>query len=219
MLDELRDVQAVSECMVRMNGDRHGAPPIRLCNFAESDSRSGIISGKIPGVRDGREIKPRKHREADHVLRRVAFNIVPLPNALHFKRGLMHESIQTRMKTIVSKPESSVRPVDCTAAVNLLVQPDFAINDASSEALDQLRGREGAMNEREKYRKAMVLRVAIRGGAIDAKAHAVEGLSKGPEEVEGSRTLPGLPVDLLPAALKRIVHGIMIRRQFRVSVQ
>jgi hypothetical protein len=28
-----------------------------------------------------------------------------------------------------------------------------------------------------------------------------------------------LPVDLLPAALKRIVHGIMIRRQFRVSVQ
>jgi len=50
MLDELRDVQAVSERMVRMNGDRHRAPPICLCNLAEGDSRSGIIAGKIPCV-------------------------------------------------------------------------------------------------------------------------------------------------------------------------
>ena len=211
MLDELRDVQAVSECMVCMNGDRHRAPPFCLCNFSESDPRSGIIMGKVPGVRDGREIEPRKHREADQVLRRVAFNIVPLPNALHFKRSLVHESIQIRMKAIVCEPESSVRPVHHAAAVDLLVQPDFAINDAGPEVLDLLRGREGAMNEREKHGKAMVLRVAIRGGAIDAKAHAVEGLSEGPEEVEGSRTLPSLRVDFLPAVLKRIVHRTMIR--------
>jgi len=63
MLDELRDVQAVSECMVCMNGDRHRAPPFCLCNFSESDPRSGIIMGKVPGVRDGREIEPRKHEK------------------------------------------------------------------------------------------------------------------------------------------------------------
>ena len=201
MLDELRDVQAVSECMVCMNGDRHRAPPFCLCNFSESDPRSGIIMGKVPGVRDGREIEPRKHREADQVLRRVAFNIVPLPNALHFKRSLVHESIQIRMKAIVCEPESSVRPVHHAAAVDLLVQPDFAINDAGPEVLDLLRGREGAMNEREKYGKAVIFRVAICGGAIDAKAHAVEWLGKCPKEVEGSRTVPRLRVDLLPVVL------------------
>ena len=75
------------------------------------------------------------------------------------------------------------------------------------------------MNEREKYGRAMVLRVAMRGSAIDAKAHAVEWFSEGTKEVEGSRALPGLRVNLLSAALKRIVHGIMIRRQFRVPLQ
>jgi len=219
MLDELRDVQAVSQCMVSMNGDRHGAPSFCLCNLAEGDPRSGIITGKIPGVRDGREIEPRKHREADQVLRRAAFKVVPLPNALHFKRSLVYESIQNRIKAIVSEAEGSVRPVYCTAAVDLLVQPDFAVNNAGAEVLHLLRGGKSAMNEREKYGKSVVFRVTIRCGAIDAKAHAVEGLSEGPEKVEGSRTLPGLRVNLLPAVLKRIVHATMIRRQFQVSLQ
>ena len=219
MLDELRDVQAVSERMVCMDGNRHRATPFRLCNLAECDSRSGIITGKIPGVRYGQEIEPRKHREADQVLRRVAFKIVALPNAFHFKRCLVYESIQARMKTIVAEPESSVRPVYCTAAVDLLVQPDFAINDAGPKVLHLLRGCKGAMNERKKYGKAMVFCAAVCCGAIDTKAHAVERLGKCPKEVEGSRALPCMRVNLLSAALKWIVHGIMIRRQFRVSLQ
>ncbi len=217
MLDELRDVQAVSQRMMRMNGDRHRAPPICLCNFAEGDPRNGIIMDKVPSVRDGREIEPRKHREVDQVLRRVEFKIVPLPNALHFRHSVLYESIQTGMKAIVCEREGSIRPVHHAAAVNLLVQPDIAVNDADAEVLDLLRGRKGAMNEREKYGKAVVLRVAIRGGAIDAKAHAVEWLGKGPEEVEGSRALPCARVNFLPAVLKRDVHRIMIRGEFGVT--
>jgi len=219
MLDELRDVQAVSERMVHMNGDRHGAPTIRLCNLAEGDPRNGIVRGKVPGVREAREIEPRKHRKVDQVLRQVEFKIVPLPNALHHRHSVVHESIQIRMKAVVCEPEGSVRPVHNAAAVDLPVEPDFAINDAGPEVLDLPGGRNGAMNEREKHGKAVVLRVAMRGGAIDAKANAVEGLGKGPEEVEGSRALPCLRVDFIPAVLKRIVHWIMIRRQFGVSLQ
>lgn len=208
MLDELRHVQAVSERMVRMDGDRHRAPPICFGNLSEGNPRNGIIMDKISGVRDGREIEPGKHREVDQVLRRVELKIVPLPNALHFRHSVFYEFIQTGMKAIVCEREGSVRPVHHAAAMDLLVQPDFAINDAGPQVLDLLRGRQGAMNEREKHGKAQVFRVAIRGGAIDAKAHAVEGLGKGPEEVEGSRALPCVRVNLLPVVLKRIVHGI-----------
>ena len=214
MLDELRDVQAVSERMVYMNGDRHRAPPIRLCNLAEGDPRNGILMDKVPGVGDGREIEPGKHRKVDEVLRRVEFKIVPLPNALHFRHSVLDESIQIPMKAIVCEPEGSVRPVHHAAAMDLLVQPDIAIHDADSKVLNLTGGRKGAMNEREKYGKALVLRVAMRGGAIDAKAHTVEGLSKGPEKIESSRAFPCVRVDLLPAVLKRIVHRIMIRGEF-----
>jgi len=206
MLDELRDVEAVSERMVHMNGDRHCAPPFRLCNLAEGNPWNGIIRGKVPGVRDAREIEPRKHGEVDQVLRLSGFKIVPLPNALHNRHSVVYESIQSRMKGIVCEPEGSVRPVYHAAAVDLLVEPDFAINDAGAEVLDLPGGRKGAMNEREKYGKTVVLGVAMRGGAIDTKADAVKWLGKGPEEVECSRTLPCLRVDLLPAVLKRIVH-------------
>jgi len=181
MPDELRDVQAVSECMMCMNGNRHRATPFRLCDLAESDPRSGIITDKVSGVRDGREIEPRKHRETDQILRRAAFDTVSLPNELHFKRSLLHEDIQIRMKAIVCEPDGSVRPVHHTAAVDMFVQPDFAVNDAGSEVLYLLCGRKSTMNEREKYGKAVVLRVAMRIRAIYAKTHAVEGLSKGPK--------------------------------------
>lgn len=214
MLDELRDVQAVSERMVRVNGDRHCAPPICLCNLAEGDPRSGILMNRVHGVREGREIEPGKHRKADHVLRRVAFQIVPLPNTLHFKRGLAHKMIQTRMKGMVCEPDGSVWPVHYAGAVNLPVQPEFAIDDAGAEVLNQLRGGKGAMNEGEKYRKAMVLRVAMRCSAIDAKADAVVGLRVDPKEVEDSRARPCVRIYLLPVVVKRIVHRIMIRSNF-----
>lgn len=151
MLDELRDVQAVSERMVCMDGDRHRAPAFRLCNFAKGNPRDGIIMDKVPRVRYGREIEPRKHRKVDQVLRRVEFKIVPLSNALHFRHSVLYESIQTGMKAIVCEPEGSIRSGHHAAAMDVLVQPDFAINDASPKILGLLHGRKSAMNEREKY--------------------------------------------------------------------
>lgn len=203
-------MQAVNQRVVYMNGDRHGATPFALCHLAKGDPWDRIVRDKVPGMRQGREIEPWKHREMDQVLRRGWFKIVSLPNALHFGRSLENESTQIRMKTIVCEPDGSVGPVHRTVAVDLPVQPDFAIDDAGAEILDLLRGQKGTMNQREKHGKAMVLRIAISSGAIDANAHSVEGLSKCAEEIENCRTIPCVRVDFLPGVLKRTVHGIMI---------
>lgn len=211
MPDKLRDVQPVSQRVVRMNGHRHRAASFGLGDLAKGDPRDRILGVKAPGMRNGREIEPRKHREMDHVLHLGRFKIVSLSDALHLGHSLVYECIQTRMKTIVCEPDGAVWPVHHTVAVNLPVQPDVAVNDAEPEVFSLLRGSKGAVKEREKYGKALVLRIAISGGAIDAHAHPMEGLSEGAEEVENSRAFPRATVDLLPALLNRIAHTLMIR--------
>lgn len=201
MLDELRDVQAVGQRVVRMNGNRHRAPTLAFCDLAEGDPRDRILGVKAPGMRDGREIEPRKHREVDHVFDWGGFKVVSLPNALNFGHSLSYESIEIRMKAIEREPDVSIWPVHCAVAVNLAVPPDFAVNDAEPQILSLLRGSKGAMKKRQKYRKALAFRVAISGCAVDANAHSMEGLGEGSEEVEDSRAFPGVRVDFLPALL------------------
>ena len=59
--DKLSEVQAIRECVMRVDRDRHCEAVPGFRDLSERNQRSRMLSREIPCMRDGSEIEPREH--------------------------------------------------------------------------------------------------------------------------------------------------------------
>jgi hypothetical protein len=207
LLDELRHLQTVGQAMVRMNRDRHGSASIRFRDLPERDARRGVLMGKVARMGDGSEIEPGKRRKPNEVRLRVALYIGALPHALCLRRGSSHEIAETLLKSIGCEPNGYVGASHGAAAMNLLVAPDFTIDNSGMEIFYLMGCGECPVDKRQKDGEAVVFGVAMRGRALNPEANAMVWLREILEEVEDIPSLPGRQVDLLPLIREGFLHS------------
>lgn len=140
--DELRDMQAIYQGVMRVDRDGHGAASVRVSDLAEGDPRCRVNSCELPCVGDGGEVEPGKHGEADQVVFRKALDIVALFYFIDLERSFVYELLDPFAELIVAEADGAVRSADRAAAMDLVIAPHLTVDDAGLEVLHQVRGDE-----------------------------------------------------------------------------
>lgn len=142
LLDELRNMQAVDECMVHVDRYWHRTASVCFGNLAEGDAWCGIFTGEVARMRDRGEVEPGKNRITDHVDLWKALDVISLPYPIQFYGRLANEVSNSWPEPIMSETNGAVRSSHSAAAMNLFIAPDTSFDDACPEVLNSVRSYE-----------------------------------------------------------------------------